>query len=146
MSEAVALIRRIRAATAAGPVTKYRSDPRQAAVERAVKTAAMALLARDQTVAEVVAALTDAVAGEMPADVTPRETVAAVRQSRREKMVAELIRLEQEGRGRPAAMLVARKFASDPLDPIEVESLARKLRRWRREKNGHCPVAAPQTT
>jgi hypothetical protein len=106
-------------------------DPRQASVERAVKAAALALLARDQTVAEVVAALTNAVVGDVPADITPRESVAAVRQSRREKMVAELIRLEQEGRGRPAAMLVARKFASDPRDPVEVESLARKLRRWR---------------
>src|SRR5258708_39993982 len=99
------------------------SDPRHAAaVERAVRVAALALLSRDQTVAEVVAALTEAVAGEMPADVTPRETVAAVRQSRREKMVAELIRLEHEGRGRPAAMLVARKFAAEARDPVEVAS------------------------
>jgi hypothetical protein len=119
---------------------------RQAAVERAVKAAALALLSRDRTVAEVVAALADAVSADVPADTTPRESVAAVRQSRRERMVTELIRLEQKGRGRPAAMLVARKFASDPHDPIEVESLARKLRRWRREKNGHCPVAVPQTT
>jgi hypothetical protein len=120
------------------------SDPRRASVERAVKAAALALLARDQTVAEVVAALTNAVAGVVPADLTPRESVAAVRQSRREKMVSELIRLEREGRGRPAAMLVARKFAGDPLDPIEVESLARKLRRWRREKSGQCPVAVSE--
>jgi hypothetical protein len=35
-------------------------------------------------------------------------------------------------------MLVARKFAGNPRDPIEVESLARQLRRWRR-KNGQCP-------
>jgi L-serine deaminase len=120
------------------------SDPRRASVERAVKAAALALLARDQTVAEVVAALTNAVAGVVPADLTPRESVAAVRQSRREKMVSELIRLEREGRERPAAMLVARKFAGDPLDPIEVESLARKLRRWRREKSGQCPVAVSE--
>jgi hypothetical protein len=120
------------------------SDPRRASVERAVKAAAMALLARDQTVAEVVAALTNAVAGVVPADLTPRASVAAVRQSRREKMVSELIRLKREGRGRPAAMLVARKFAGDQLDPIEVESLARKLRRWRREKSGQCPVAVSE--
>jgi L-serine deaminase len=47
------------------------SDPRRASVERAVNAAALALLARDQTVAEVVAALTNAVAGDIPADVTP---------------------------------------------------------------------------
>jgi hypothetical protein len=127
------------------PVTRYRSEPRQPAIERAVRTATLALLARDQTVAEVVAALTEAVADEVPADITPRESVAAVRKLRRDTMVSELIRLEQEGRGRLAAMLVARKFASDPLDPIEVESLATKLRRWRREKNGQCPVSVPET-
>jgi hypothetical protein len=126
------------------PVT--RGDRRHAAVERAVRAAALALLARDQTVAEIVAALADAVGADVPADnITPRESVAAVRQSRREQMVVELERLEQEGRGRPAAMLVARKFAAEARDPVEVASLARKLRRWRREKNGHCPVAAPET-
>jgi hypothetical protein len=124
MSDAVALIRRSSAATAT-------DDQRRASVERAVKAAALALLARDQTVAEVVAALARAVATDAPADVTPREDAAAARQSRREKMGAELDRLEQSGRGRSAAMLVARKFAGDPLDPVEVESLARKLRRWR---------------
>jgi ribosome biogenesis protein Tsr3 len=123
------------------PVTRHRSDPRHAAVERAVKTAAMALLARDRTVAEVVAALTDAVAAISPADVSPREGVAAVRQSRRNAMLAELECLIQRGRGRAAPMLVARKFAADPHDMVEVASLARKLRRWRREKNGHCPIA-----
>jgi hypothetical protein len=126
-------------------VARYRSDPRQPAIERAVKAAALALLARDLTIAEVVAALSDAVAGEMDSGVTPRESVAAVRQSKRERMVAELVRLEQDGRARASAMVVARKFASDPRDPVEVESLARKLRRWRCEKNGQCPVSVPET-
>jgi hypothetical protein len=118
---------------------------RHAAIERAVKAAALALLSHDQTIAEVVATLANAVAGGEPADVTPREGVAAARQSRRDKMITDLIRLEQEGRGRPAATIVARRFASDPHDPTEVESLATKLRRWRRKKNGQCPVAVSQT-
>jgi hypothetical protein len=117
------------------------ADPRQATVERAVKAAALALLARDQTPAEVVASLTDAVAAISPADTTPREGVAAVRQSRRGAMLAELERLERQGRGRAAAMVVAGKFAADPHDDVEVASLARKLRRWRHKKNGHCPFA-----
>jgi hypothetical protein len=62
----------------------------------------------------------------------------------REQMVAELVRLEQEGRGRAAPMLIARKFAS-VLDPVEVESLARKLRRWRQNEIRTCPVE-PQTS
>jgi hypothetical protein len=118
-------------------------DPRLAAIERIVRETALKLWARDQTVTEIVEKLT--VVGAMPADITPRDGVAAVRQSRRKAMLMELERLEQEGRGSAAVMLVARKFASDPLDPIEVESLARKLRRWRREKNGQCPVSVPET-
>lgn len=117
------------------------ADPRQVAVERAVREAALALLARDQTVVEVVAALTKAVADDASAEMTPRESIAAARQSRQGKMVAELVRLEQEGRGRSAAMLVARRFANDPRDMVEVESLARKLRRWRSKNSGQRPVA-----
>jgi hypothetical protein len=119
------------------------SDPRLAAIERVVRETTLKLWARDQTVAEIVAKLT--VVGEMLVDITPRDGAAAVRQSRRKAMLAELERIEQEGRGSAAAMLVARKFASDPLDPTEVESLATKLRRWRREKNGQCPVSVPET-
>ncbi len=87
-----------------------------------MRAAATALLSRDTTVAEAIAAVTSAM-GAGP---------------------DELVRHEQEGRGRAAAMLVARKFAGDPLDPIEVESIARKLRRWRRKKFGHCPDAADE--
>jgi hypothetical protein len=105
------------------------SDPRQAAVKRAVEAAAMALLARDQTVAEVVAALANAVDTIVPADVTPREGLAALRQSRRERMLDELERYERQGRGRAAVMLVARHFAADKHDPVEVASLRRKLNR-----------------
>jgi hypothetical protein len=65
-----------------------------------------------QTLAQILAAL-----AEMAADGTPRERAAAVRESRREKMVDEVVRLEQEGRGREAPMLVARKNARDPTRP-----------------------------
>jgi hypothetical protein len=104
------------------------SDPRLAAIKRAVMETALKLWARDQTVTEIVAKLT--VVSEMPA-ITPREGVAAVRRSRREKMVGELIRREQEGPRRGAVMKVARNFASDRHDDDEVQTLARNLRRWR---------------
>jgi hypothetical protein len=119
-------------------------DPHHAIIERAVRAAALALWAREQTVAEVTAALAAAVASDAPADITPRERVAEARHARREKMVAEVIRLEREGRGRSAVMLVARKFAHDSLDAVELESLARALRRWRK-KIGQCPVACPKS-
>jgi hypothetical protein len=102
------------------------STDRKSIIEQAVRAAAEALFARDQTVAQVLAAV-----AEMVADGTPRERAAAVRESRREKMVVEVIRLEQEGRGREAPMLVARKNARDPRDPVEIASLARNIRRWR---------------
>jgi hypothetical protein len=116
------------------------TDPRQPVVENTIRAVALDLLARGQAVAEIVAALTT-VADEMPADITPREREAAAYQSRREKMVAELIRHEQEGRVRDAVMLVARDFARDRRDVVEVETNARNLRRWRPKNSGHCPAA-----
>jgi hypothetical protein len=116
-------------------------DPRSPAIYLAVQRAALVLLKRETAVAEAVAVLRDAIAGGAPADATPRENVKAIRQSRREAMLAEMERYEQQGRGTAAATRVAQKFAADPLDPIEVESIARKLRRWRRQKSGHCPSA-----
>jgi DNA-binding NarL/FixJ family response regulator len=122
-------------------VTKYR----QWQVERAVKAAALALLSRDQTVAEVVAALAVVVDGELPADISPRERVAAVRQSRREQMLAELARHEGRGRKRDAVMKVARDFASDKLDGVEVASLVRKLHRWRRAEKKTVSIPPPES-
>jgi hypothetical protein len=115
------------------------SETRRAAVERAVKTVALAVAAREQTLAEVIAALTKAT-GEVPTEATPREAAAAARQSRRLKMVNELIRLEQQGRGRGAVSVVARDNAFDRDDQIEVDSLERQLRRWSK-KRGQCPSA-----
>lgn len=108
------------------------TDARLTAIERAVREAALKLWARDDTVAEVVAKLT--VVTEMPSIATPRECAVAARQSRREKMLAALGRHEQDGRGRDAAMRVARDFAVDREDSVEVESLARQLRRWRQKE------------
>jgi hypothetical protein len=116
-------------------------DPRQAAVERALKDAATALMARDRTVAEVFAALSDAVDGIVPIDVTPREAVAALRRSRKEQMLEALARYERQGRKRDAVSLVARDFAADKDDDVEVASLKRNLHRWRNEKNRQCRFA-----
>lgn len=110
---------------------------RSAVLERAVRDAALALIARDP-VAKVFATLAAAVEGVAAEGLTPRELTTAARQTRREEMLAELSRLEREGRGRAAVMLVARKFARNRLDPVEVASLARALRRWRK-KNGQRP-------
>src|SRR5437879_796170 len=95
-----------------GPVT--RSDPRQAAVERAVKAAALALLARQIGVSEALAAVTTAMGGTNDETVTPREIATAGRQAHRAQVVAEIVRFEKEGRGRAAAVLfLARLHAAD---------------------------------
>jgi hypothetical protein len=117
-------------------------DPRSPAIYLAVQRAALVLLKRETAVAEAVAVLADAIAAG-DAGATPRENVKAIRQSRQEAMLAELERYEQQGRRTAAARLVARKFAADPSDRVELASLARKLRRWRDEKKGHCPSRPP---
>jgi hypothetical protein len=98
---------------------------RRADIERVVRLISGRMLERGLTVTQVVATL--AAAGE-----EPREAAAAHR-DRRDEMMKELDRFEQEGRGRAAASLVARKFVNR-FDPTAVESLARKLRRWRSKK------------
>jgi hypothetical protein len=50
-------------------------------------------------------------------------------------MLAEVARHEREGRGWNAVTLTARKFAADPDDDTEVQSLARRLRRWLRKSD-----------
>jgi hypothetical protein len=93
----------------------------RAEVERAVRAAAVLLLERKQTVAEVIATLTEQQA--------PRESAAAARQSLRQQMLVEYWRLLPK-LGRSTATRVARKFARDRLDPTEVRNLATALRRW----------------
>jgi hypothetical protein len=56
-------------------------------------------------------------------------------------MLDALARYQSRGRGRSAVMLVAREFAADKHDTVEVENLRRNLDRWRREKSGQCPKA-----
>jgi hypothetical protein len=106
------------------------SDPRQGAIERAVRGGALALLERRATVEEVVASLKAAM-GEPKSETTPRELAAAGRKAHRDKVIAQIVQLEKDGRGRAATSIVARMHAADPLDPIEIESLRRKFHRWR---------------
>jgi hypothetical protein len=108
------------------------AGPRLAAVEYAVKVKALAQLAREIGIAEALAAISAAKGGAEDETATPRESAAAARSTKRDEMVAELIRQEKEGRRRGAVRRVARDFALDRRDPIEVESNARNLRRWRK--------------
>jgi hypothetical protein len=94
-------------------------DARQAAIKRAIGALASGVLTEAETFAKVINAIEE----------TPRESVAAARQSRRERMLAEYYRL-QPTLGRSTAATVARMHANDRRDPVEVESLTRQLRRW----------------
>jgi hypothetical protein len=109
-------------------------------VKASLQSSALALVARQATVTKAVASAAAAMSVDGARGVTPREKKQIDALARRERMLAEMSRLEEEGRSREAPMLVARAFAVDRRDPIEVESLARSLRRWRKEKIGHCPV------
>ena len=122
------------------------ADPRQAAVERAVKAAAMALLARDIGISEALAAVATAIGGTEDETATPRELAAAGRQAHRAQVLAQIGRLEKEGRGRAAASIVARLHAADVRDPVEVETLRNKFCRWRRaEKRASARLPSPKS-
>jgi hypothetical protein len=104
---------------------------RRRAVAHAMRAALLAIEKRQSSIEAVFAALVDQVADKMGA--TPRENAAAVAQERKRCMLERLAQFEREGRGRYSPMLVASEFCRDERDTIEVASLARKIRRWRRE-------------
>jgi len=77
------------------------------------------------------------------ADATPRELAAAGRQAHRAEVVAEIMRLEKEGRGRDAVSIVVDDRVVDKRDRTEVESLSRKFRRWRDAEKRTCVRPSP---
>jgi hypothetical protein len=129
MTDAVALIRR--------------NDPRQTSVQRAVKVAALARLAREIGIAEALAVVATAMRTTKDEAATPRELAAAGRHAYRAGVVEEIGQLENEGRGRAAASIVARRHAADVHDPIEVETLTNKFRRWRRAEEKRAVARLP---
>jgi len=108
------------------------SDPRRTAVERAVRTAAAALVSREIDISAALAVFAAAMRGNGAEAVTatPREIAAAERLAHRARVVDEMVLLESQGRGRSAADIVARRYAADVKDPIEMETLKNKFRRW----------------
>jgi hypothetical protein len=108
------------------------ANPRLDAVEYALKVKALAELAREIGIGEALAVIAAAVDGTKDETATPRELAAAGRRALRAQVVADIVRIEKEGRVRAAASIVARSYAADVHDPIEVETLANKFRRWRR--------------
>jgi hypothetical protein len=118
------------------------TDPRQAAVEHALRAASLRLLAREIGISEALAAVATALDGSRDETATPREIAAASRQTYRAQVVAQIVQFEKEGRRAPAS-IVARNHAADKRDPIEVETLKNKFRRWRR-KAGKCPSAGDE--
>lgn len=116
------------------------SPPKSApAIEHAVRIAAAAMLERGATRAEAIAIALASLDGAAP--VTPRERVREGRQAQRERMLAEYADLVAAGREHEAASVVARKFAIDRHDPVEIDSLARKIRRWRQNETDSVRLA-----
>jgi hypothetical protein len=117
-------------------VTRATSDDRRQAIERAVKVKALAQLAREIGIDEALKIIGAAM------DRTPRETAAVARRAFREKIVAEIIRIENDGRPRSAVSIVVSDHVLDKNDPIEVDSLRRKFQRWR-DAEKRTPVRLP---
>ena len=123
-------------------------DPRQPAIEHAIRMAATSLLAREIGIGEALAAVATVMdAGTRDDETpTPRELAAVGRQAHRAQVVAQIGRLEKEGRGRAGASIVARLHAADVRDPVEVETLTNKFRRWRRSERRACArLASPKS-
>ena len=124
-------------------------NSRLGAVEYAVKVAALAKLAREIGISEALAVIgaTRAMDGTSDETATPRELAAAGRHAHRAQVVADIARFEKEGRARDAVLFVARTNAADKHDPIEVETLKNKFRRWRRVelKRAHARLPAPKS-
>jgi hypothetical protein len=113
---------------------------RQAAIEYALRAAALKLLTRQISTAEALAAVGAAMNGDDETATTPRELAAVGLQAYRRQVLAEM---ERERLGRNAAYIVARRHARDPADPVEVENLMNKFRRWRRsEKRARTRLAS----
>jgi hypothetical protein len=122
------------------------NDRLLAAAERALKAISLRVLEREISVAEALAVVSIAkAAGPKDETASPRERAAVARQGHRASIVAEMVRREQEGKGRTAARDLARLNALDRHDPVEVDSLKSKYRRWRREeKRSHVRLPEKQ--
>jgi hypothetical protein len=121
-----------------GPVARATNDPRRAAIEHAVRAAASALLVREISISAALASVASVMGGADGTTATPRELAAAGRQAHRDQVVAQIVEFERAARGRAAVSIVARQHAVDVRDPIEVESLTNKFRRWRRAEKRAC--------
>lgn len=113
------------------------ADPRQAAVEHALKVKALARLAREIGIDVALKVIGAAI------DRTPREIAAGARRAFRDNIVAQILRLENEGRARSAVSIVVSEHVLDKNDLIEVESLRRKFQRWRDSEKRTCVRLPP---
>ncbi|MGY8684563.1 hypothetical protein Q2941_43460 [Bradyrhizobium sp. UFLA05-153] len=101
----------------------------RAAIERAVRAAALKLYYGQATVAQVIATVASEI--NLPSDNSPRENAKAAQKSRRDEVMAEYRRLEEKLGRRWAVAPTATKFITDPEDVVELENLKRDIRRWR---------------
>jgi hypothetical protein len=123
------------------------SDPRHTAVERAVRVAAAALVSREIDISAALAVFAAAMRsnGAEAETATPREIAAAERLAHRARVVDKMVLLESQGRGRDAADIVAHRYAADVNDPIEMETLKNKFRRWWRAEEKRAYARLPSS-
>lgn len=100
-------------------------------LERVVRSMGRKIYGRELSASEIAKLVNEAVATE---DTTPREAAKRSQQAKRADMLVEIEALERQGREHEAVGIVARRHARDRNDSIEVESLERYLRRWRKKR------------
>jgi hypothetical protein len=112
-------------------------------LERAIRTAVVSVLEREVPIAR---AVRTAAVGLLQGDPDPAAALPHERPSERcarqnREGLLEMAELEAAGRGRDAAVVVAKRQVADPRDPAELYRRSQCLRRLRREQqrnNAQC--------
>jgi hypothetical protein len=115
------------------------------AVTAAIRSTVEAVLKHDAPMQVAVAAAAARILAGAP-DIGPADHAERpLERLRRENAtaMAQIEALAAAGRGRAACAIVARRMATNPADPLEVEMLAQRFRRLRRDqqKSERCSVA-----
>ena len=111
---------------------------REIAVARAVRMALTAVIERRAPITDAVQAAVCAIlSGESRVDNIKSTAETPTERCRRENAIAMAIMddADARGRSRDGAHEAAKRIAIDPGDPLELERLAQRFRRLRRNKN-----------
>ena len=104
------------------------------AAHTAVRAALVAAIEQRITVEQAVARVVSRLFHDEPAETDRAERPSERLRRENETALAGMLSLETRGKSRQAALIVARRLAQNPRDPAELERLAQRFRRLRRQR------------